>query len=139
MFNSRMIRAAYTHFSTNLQLFKVIHFIYCTLDSQLDFPPVFYWRSQYHYHSYRVEGWGWAGSHEVVGKGYVFTKNSQMTSIGAIFTPTCHTKQLNPWTNLSANCVVIHSRLSACQGQMGPFEGHSSNLGHQTGLRKRLE
>ena len=28
------------------------------------------------------------GSHEVVGKGYVFTKTSQMASIGAIFTTT---------------------------------------------------
>ena len=44
----------------------------------------------------------WARSQEVVRKGYVFTKNSQMTSIGAIFTSTCHTKQINPWPNSSA-------------------------------------
>ena len=44
--------------------------------------------------SYRVIGQGWTGSHKVVGKGYVFTKNSQMASIGAIFTSTYQTKQL---------------------------------------------
>ena len=79
------------------------------------------------------------GSNEVVGKGYVFTKNSLMTSIGAIFTSTCHTKQLNPWTNSSASHVVIHSQLSACQGKTGPFEGYLSTRGCQTGLRKRRE
>ena len=36
-------------------------------------------------------GGGQAGSHKVVGKGYVFTKNREMTSIGAIFTSICHT------------------------------------------------
>ena len=42
-------------------------------------------------------------------KGYVFTKNREMTSISAIFTSTCHTKQLNPWLNSSASHVVIQS------------------------------
>ena len=70
---------------------------------------------------------------------------SQMTSIGAIFTSTCHTKQLNSWPNSSASRVVIQSQLSACQGKMGPFKGHlsthghPSTHGHQTGLRKRPE
>ena len=31
------------------------------------------------------------GSHKVASKCYAFTKNSQMTSIGTIFTSTCHT------------------------------------------------
>ena len=53
------------------------------------------------------------GSNEVAGKGYVFTKTSQMTSIGVIFT----TKQLNPWPNSSASCVVNYSQLYACQGK----------------------
>ena len=79
------------------------------------------------------------GSHEVAGKGYVFTKNREMTTIGAIFTSTCHTKQLNPWPNSSASRVVIHSRLSACQRKMGPFKGYPSTRGHQTGLRIRPE
>ena len=80
------------------------------------------------------------GNHKVVGKAYVFTKNSQMASIGAIFTSTCHTKQLNPWQNPSASYVVNHSQLSACQGKMGPFEGHPSTHGCQIrGLRKRPE
>ena len=35
--------------------------------------------------------------HEKAGIIYVNTENSQMASIGAIFTYTYHTKQLNPW------------------------------------------
>ena len=33
------------------------------------------------------------------GKGYVNTENNQMAYIGAIFTSSYHTKQLNPLTN----------------------------------------
>ena len=84
-------------------------------------------------------GWGRMGSHKVMGKGYIFNKNSQMTFIGVIITSTCHIKSLNPWTNSSASCVVIHSWLSACQGKITSFEGHLSPCGYQTGLRKRLE
>ena len=72
------------------------------------------------------------GSHEVAGKGYVFTKTSQMASIGVIFTSTYHTKQLNPWPNSSASRVMNYSRLSACQGDMGPFEGDPSTRGRLT-------
>ena len=75
----------------------------------------------------------------MAGKGYIFTKNSQMTSIGVIFTSTHHTKQLNPWTNSSASRLVNYSRLSACQGKMEPFEGHPNTCGHKTGLRKRKQ
>ena len=78
-------------------------------------------------------------SHKVAGKGCVFTKNSQMTAIGTIFSSTCHTKQLNPRTNSSTCHVVIPSRLFACQRKIGPFEGHLSTYGDQTGLRKRPE
>ena len=42
---------------------------------------------------------GWIGNHEVAGKGYINTENSQMVSVGAIYTFTYHTKQLNPWPN----------------------------------------
>ena len=64
------------------------------------------------------------GSHEVAGKGYyVFTKNKEMTTNGAIFTSTYHTKQLNPWPNSSASRMVNYTQLSACQGDMQPFEG----------------
>ena len=80
-----------------------------------------------------------AGSHKVAGKAYIFTKNSQMTSVGSIFTSTCHTKQLNPWLISSASCVMNHSQLSACQGKMGPFEGCPSTRGCQAGSRKRAE
>ena len=45
-----------------------------------------------------------------------------MAFIGTIFTSTYHTKELNPWPNSSARCVVNYSWLSACQGDMKPFE-----------------
>ena len=79
------------------------------------------------------------GSHEVAGKGYsyVFTKTSQMASIGATFTCTYHTKQLNPWPNSSASRVVNYSRLSACQGKMESFEGDQSTRGRLTSLRNK--
>ena len=67
-------------------------------------------------------GWGWVGSHKVAGKGYVFTKTSQMASIGIIFTSTYHIKQLYPWSNSSASRVVNYSQLSACQGDMQPLK-----------------
>ena len=54
------------------------------------------------------------GSHEVVGKGYVYTEKSQMTSIGTIFTSTFHTKQLNPWPNTSATHVRGELQLIVC-------------------------
>ena len=80
-------------------------------------------------------GWGWVGSHKVAGKGYVFTKTSQIASIGVIFTSTYHTKQLNPWPNSSASRVVNYSQLSACQGDMQPFEGDPYTHGCLTSLR----
>ena len=83
------------------------------------------------------EGEGWVGSHKVAGKGYVFTKTSQMASIGVIFTSTYLTKQLNPWPNSSASRVVNYSQLSACQGDMQPFEGDSYTCGCLTSLRNK--
>ena len=77
---------------------------------------------------------GVAGSHEVAGKGYVFTTTSQMASIGVIFTSTY---QLNPWPNSSASHVVNYSQLSACQGDMQPFEGHPDTWGRLTSLRNK--
>ena len=73
------------------------------------------------------------GNHEVVGKGYVFTKTSQMASIGVIFTSTYHTKL---WLNSSANRGVNYSQLSACQGDMQPCEGDLDTHGHLSSLRK---
>ena len=78
------------------------------------------------------------GSHEVTGKGYIFPINSQMASIGTILTSTYHIKQLNPWPNSLALHVVNYSRLSACQGDMQPFEGNPrSPHGHMTNLRNK--
>ena len=73
----------------------------------------------------------------MVGKGYVFTIISQIASIGVIFTTTYHTKQLNPWPNSSASRVVNYSQLSACQGDMEPFEGNPSTRGRLTSLRNK--
>ena len=83
------------------------------------------------------EGEGWVGSHEVTGKGYVFTKTSQMAFIGVIFTSTYHTKQLNPWPNSLASRVVNYSQLSACQGDMQPFEGDLYTRERLTSLRNK--
>ena len=77
------------------------------------------------------------GSHEVTGKGYVFTKISQMASIGIIFTSTYHPKQPDTWPNSSASRVVNYSQLSACQGDMEPFEGDPSTHGCPTCLRNK--
>ena len=73
----------------------------------------------------------------MAGKGYIFTKTGQMAPIGAIFISTYHTKQLNPWPRSSASCVVSYSWLSACQGDMQPFEGNPRTRGHLTSLRNK--
>ena len=82
-------------------------------------------------------GWvgGWEGSYRVAGKGYVFTKTSQMASIGIIFTSTYHTRQLNPWPNSSASRVVNYCQLSDCHGDMQPFEDDLYTRGRLTSLR----
>ena len=73
----------------------------------------------------------------MAGKGYVFTKTSQMASIGVIFTSTYHTKQLNPWPNSSASRVVNYSQLSTCQGVMQPFKDELDTRGCLTSLRNK--
>ena len=40
----------------------------------------------------------------------------------AFFTSTYHTKHLNPWPSSSASYVVNYNWLSACQGEMEPFD-----------------
>ena len=77
------------------------------------------------------------GSHKVAGKGYTSTENNQMASIDGIFTSTYHTKQLNPWPNSSVSRVGNYSQLSACQGEMEPFEEHPSACGLLTSLRNK--
>ena len=77
------------------------------------------------------------GSHELVDKGFVYTKNIQIASVGAIFTTTYHTKQLSPWSNSSASRVVNYSWLSTCQGDMEPFEGDPSTCGCLTSRRTK--
>ena len=77
------------------------------------------------------------GSHEVVDKDNVNTENSQMTSIGAIFSYTYHTKQLNPWQNSSSSRVVNYNQLSACPWEMEEFKDHPSTRGCLTSLRNK--
>ena len=48
-----------------------------------------------------------------------------------------HTKQLNPWPNSSANRVGNYSQLSACQGEMEPFEDDPNTHGCLTSLRSK--
>ena len=91
----------------------------------------FYWHSQYHKHSYRVEG----GSHEVAGTSYVHTKNSQMMSTGAIFTSTYHTQQLNAWPSSSAGRLVNYSQQMTCSGEMEPFKDRQAS---ETSHRKSI-
>ena len=83
------------------------------------------------------EGGGQVGSHEVADNGDVNSENNQMASIGPIFTSTYHTKQLNPWPNSSASCVVNYSWLSARQGEMEPLKDHPSTRGCLTSLRNK--
>ena len=59
------------------------------------------------------------GSHKVAGKGYINTENSQMAYIGAIFSSTYQTKQLYPWINSSADCMVNGLRNKPQQKQHG--------------------
>ena len=75
----------------------------------------------------------------MAGKGYVFTKNSQMASIGVIFNSTYHTKQLYSWPNSLASCLVNYSWLSACQGDMKQFEGDPGTRELLTSLRNKLQ
>ena len=41
-------------------------------------------------------GWRVVGRHKVASKSYVNIENSQIASVGEIFTSKYHTKQLNP-------------------------------------------
>ena len=60
-----------------------------------------------------------------------------MLSFGAIFTFIYHTKQQNSWPNSSASCVVNYNWLSACQGEMEPFEDHLNTCGCLKSLRNQ--
>ena len=52
---------------------------------------------------WRVEGGG-GGSRKVTGRGYVNTENSQMASIGVIFSSIYHKKQLKSMGKLRKSC-----------------------------------
>ena len=65
-------------------------------------------------------------------------ENSQMASVGVIFSSTKHTKQLHPCPISPASHAVIYSRLAACPVEMEPFKDHPSTRGCLTGLRNKL-
>ena len=71
----------------------------------------------------------------MAGKDYIFTKTSQIASIGILSSFAYHTKQLSPWPESSASRMVIHSQLSACQGFKELFEGDASTCRCLTSLR----
>ena len=124
-------------FATILQLFIIYLFTNYRVNSQLNCLPfqiVFTGVTNITSTPTGWEGGGQAGSHKVASKGYVFTKTRQIASIDVIFTSTYHTKKLNPWPHSSASCVVDYSCLSACQGDMEPFEGNLNTYGHLTRL-----
>ena len=61
-----------------------------------------------------------------------------MTSSGAIFTSTYHTKQLNPRpTHQPVVYIVNYSQMSACQGEMELFKDDPSIRGRLTSLRNK--
>ena len=74
----------------------------------------------------------------MVDESYIFTKAAKWHLLVPFSPPICHTKQLNLWPNSLANRVVNHSWLSACQGKMGPFQGHLA-LVNVNRLEKRPE
>ena len=77
--------------------------------------------------------WGWMGSHEVVGKGYVFTKNRKMTSIGAIyFHFHMSRKAAKSMAKLiSQSCGDLQLAVYLPRKD-GPFKGHPSTHGCQS-------
>ena len=71
------------------------------------------------------------GSHKVAGKRYSNTENIQMASIGAIFTSTYHTQQLNPWPCMkfiSQSCGKLQLDVCLSTGDE-PFEDYLSTHG----------
>ena len=119
----RKKKDTWIQFTTILQLSQSIYALMDNLlmDSQLNFlelPAILdSFLLAYPIPQALLQRWrvGVVGSHEVVNKGYVNTENSQMASIGVIFSSTYHTKQLNLWANSSASHAVKYSWLSACQ------------------------
>ena len=82
-----------------------------------------------------MEGWGWAGSHEVADKGYVFTITSQIASIGAHFHLSISHKAAKSMAILITSRMVNYSWLSASQRNIQPFEGDTSTRGRLSSLR----
>ena len=77
IFNSsylRINRAVCIHFSTNLQLFKIIQCIYCTQDRQPSFQSVISSPGQYHKCFYRGGEWGVGGGSHNSGRFLQFQK-----------------------------------------------------------------
>ena len=84
------------------------------------------------------EGGEWAGTYIVARKGYVYTENSQMASIGAIFNSTyvSHKAAKSLAMLISQLCGELHPAV-CFSGDMEPFEGYSKMHRHLTGLRNK--
>ena len=77
------------------------------------------------------------GSHEVSGKCYFNTENSQIVSNGAILLHVSHKAAKFMAKLISWLCYELYSWLSACQGEMKPFEDQTSTGGHLTSLTNK--
>ena len=78
-------------------------------------------------------------SHEMAGKVYIHTENSQIVSIGAISTSTYHTKQLNAYPSSPASLFVNYNWLSACPMKTELVKDHPNTHERLTGLRNKLQ
>ena len=75
-------------------------------------------------------------SSEVVGKGYVFTKNREMTTIGAIFFSTCVSHKAAKSMAKLISQLRGDSQPTVCLSEEdGAIKSYPSTHGHQTGLR----
>ena len=69
---------------------------------------------------------GVVGSHKVAGKGYVNTKNSQMSSISATLSSMYHTKQAKLMAKLISQSRGELQQAISCPGKLEPFKDNLS-------------
>ena len=86
---------------------------------------------------YREEGRGDGEPRSGMQRLCFYTDNSYMVFIGAIFSYTYHTKQLNIWPNSLVSRVANYSWLSACPGKMEPFKDNPSIYKGLTNFRSK--
>ena len=104
----------------------------------------FYWHSQYRKHSYSCKGGGELPSGEQI-KGYVNTRNSQIPSIGAIFSSTqlshkaaksMANELISQWCDkLQLACLAVSGCLLV-QGRWSHLNDHPSTNGYHDNSQK---